>query len=213
MFSTITHTKCGPCNLDGNSRWTFMDDTFWTWRWSWILCRMLCLAWIVNNSAYVSIINGSFAQLKILLWQSYLVSFGVIQTSSAETHVAENYLLALCESDRKEQILQLFDIVDITKLSPPDSVANIFRSLGRLLLESSAEKYLMAFKNCGMFINIIISFMGTDISFFIQGFWMGLQVEADIILGNKQSYLCILFMQMFVISKLYFSQYFFWFTN
>jgi hypothetical protein len=118
-------------------------------------------------------------------------------------------LLALCESDRKEQILQLFDIVDITKLSPPDSVANIFRSLGRLLLESSAEKYLMAFKNCGMFINIIISFMGTDISFFIQGFWMGLQVEADIILGNKQSYLCILFMQMFVISKLYFSQYFF----
>jgi hypothetical protein len=61
-------------------------------------------------------------------------------------------LLALCESDRKEELLQLLEIVDITKLSPPDFVANIFKSLGRLLLESFAEKFLIAFKTCGIFV-------------------------------------------------------------
>ncbi|KAK7856947.1 pentatricopeptide repeat-containing protein [Quercus suber] len=69
-------------------------------------------------------------------------------TLRASIHVAENYLLALCESDRKKELLQLLEIVDIMKLSSPNSVANIFRSLGRLSLESSAENFLMAFKNC-----------------------------------------------------------------
>jgi hypothetical protein len=79
-------------------------------------------------------------------------SFGINVTSLDLTHVAENYLLALCESDRKKELLQVLEIVDITKLSPPNLVANIFKSLGRLLLESFAEKFLFAFKTCGMFV-------------------------------------------------------------
>lgn len=93
---------------------------------------------------------------EMLLWMEVnneekiqeLCNYIAVDDGGDDSNLRENYLLALCESDRKEEILQLFEIVDITKLSPPDSVANIFRSLGRLLLESSAEKYLMAFKNC-----------------------------------------------------------------
>lgn len=65
-----------------------------------------------------------------------------------KTNLRENYLLALCESNREKELLELLEIVDITKLSPPDCVANIFKSLGRLVLESFAEKFLMAFKTC-----------------------------------------------------------------
>jgi hypothetical protein len=83
---------------------------------------------------------------------STLFSFGINVTSLDLTHVAENYLLALCESDRKKELLQVLEIVDITKLSPPNLVANIFKSLGRLLLESFAEQFLFAFKTCGMFV-------------------------------------------------------------
>lgn len=72
------------------------------------------------------------------------------------THVAENYLLALCESDRKKEILQLLEIVDIKKLSSTESKAKIFQSLGRLLLESVAEKFLLDFKICGMIVILFI---------------------------------------------------------
>ncbi|KAH9651387.1 pentatricopeptide repeat-containing protein [Citrus sinensis] len=58
----------------------------------------------------------------------------------------ENYLLALCESDRKIDILQLLETIDIRKISLLDHLASIFKSLGRLLLESDAEKYILAFK-------------------------------------------------------------------
>lgn len=70
------------------------------------------------------------------------------------TCVAEYYLLALCESDRKKEILQLLESMDITKFSSPDY---IFRCLGRLLLESFAEKFLLEFKACGMLIINIFS--------------------------------------------------------
>ncbi|KAK9209571.1 hypothetical protein WN944_001938 [Citrus x changshan-huyou] len=58
----------------------------------------------------------------------------------------ENYLLALCESDRKIDILQLLETIDIRKIPLLDHLASIFKSLGRLLLESDAEKYILAFK-------------------------------------------------------------------
>ncbi|XP_024200345.1 pentatricopeptide repeat-containing protein At4g21880, mitochondrial [Rosa chinensis] len=58
----------------------------------------------------------------------------------------ENYLLALCESDRTKEILKLLESMDITKFSSPDFVARIFKCLGRLLLESFAEKVLLEFK-------------------------------------------------------------------
>ncbi|XVE80295.1 hypothetical protein DITRI_Ditri14bG0128400 [Diplodiscus trichospermus] len=60
----------------------------------------------------------------------------------------ENYLLALCESGRKEDLMQLLEIIDVTRISSVNLVANIFQSLGRLSLESLAEKFLLAFKNC-----------------------------------------------------------------
>ncbi|KAA8526940.1 hypothetical protein F0562_008831 [Nyssa sinensis] len=65
-----------------------------------------------------------------------------------KSNFRENYLLALCESDRKKELLQLLDIIDITTFSSPDHVANIFKSLGRHLLESFVEKFISAFKTC-----------------------------------------------------------------
>ncbi|KAK4576310.1 hypothetical protein RGQ29_027035 [Quercus rubra] len=76
-----------------------------------------------------------------------LCKYIAVDNGGDNSALRENYLLALCESDRKKELLQLLEIVDIMKLSPPNSVANIFRSLGRLSLESSAENFLMAFKN------------------------------------------------------------------
>ncbi|KAJ1393172.1 hypothetical protein SESBI_35221 [Sesbania bispinosa] len=58
----------------------------------------------------------------------------------------ESYLLALCESDRKEKILEMLEIIDIKKLSSAKSVAKIFQELGRLLLEPVVEKFLLDFK-------------------------------------------------------------------
>ncbi|EEF39536.1 pentatricopeptide repeat-containing protein At4g04790, mitochondrial isoform X2 [Ricinus communis] len=60
----------------------------------------------------------------------------------------ENYLLALCERDRKNELLQLLEIVDITKVSSLEHMVSIFNSLGRLLLESLAKKFLSTFKEC-----------------------------------------------------------------
>ncbi|KAG8658130.1 pentatricopeptide repeat-containing protein At4g04790, mitochondrial isoform X3 [Manihot esculenta] len=60
----------------------------------------------------------------------------------------ENYLLALCETDQKNELLQLSEIIDITKVSSLGNAVSIFKSLGRLLLESLAEKFLLEFKEC-----------------------------------------------------------------
>ncbi|ESW21695.1 hypothetical protein PHAVU_005G091800 [Phaseolus vulgaris] len=59
----------------------------------------------------------------------------------------ENYLLALCESERTEEILKLLEIIDIKNLSSVESVAVVFQALGRLILEPLAEKFLFYFKN------------------------------------------------------------------
>ncbi|CAK8535245.1 unnamed protein product [Lathyrus sativus] len=58
----------------------------------------------------------------------------------------ESYLLALCESERKENILEVLEIMDIKKLSSVDSVAKIFQALGRLSLEPVAEKLFFDYK-------------------------------------------------------------------
>lgn len=54
----------------------------------------------------------------------------------------ENYLLALCESDRAQDFVRLLRTVDITNISSTDSVTNIFKFLGKLQLESFAKKFL-----------------------------------------------------------------------
>ncbi|XP_004487606.1 pentatricopeptide repeat-containing protein At4g04790, mitochondrial-like isoform X2 [Cicer arietinum] len=58
----------------------------------------------------------------------------------------ESYLLALCESERRENILEALENIDIQKISSVDSVAKIFQALGRLLVEPVAEKLLLDFK-------------------------------------------------------------------
>ncbi|KAK7401902.1 hypothetical protein VNO78_13754 [Psophocarpus tetragonolobus] len=60
--------------------------------------------------------------------------------------IQESYLLALCESERTDEILKLLGIIDIKNLSSAESVAKIFQALGRLLLEPVAEKFLLDFK-------------------------------------------------------------------
>ncbi|KAE9458187.1 hypothetical protein C3L33_09911, partial [Rhododendron williamsianum] len=50
------------------------------------------------------------------------------------------------KSDRKKEVLLLLEIVDITKFSSLDNLTNIFGSLGRLSLESCAEKFIRALK-------------------------------------------------------------------
>lgn len=64
--------------------------------------------------------------------------------------VAESYLMALCESDRKMQILDVVKNIDVTKLSSAKSIADIFQSLGRLHLESIADDLLLDLRACGM---------------------------------------------------------------
>ncbi|XP_024437064.1 pentatricopeptide repeat-containing protein At4g21880, mitochondrial isoform X8 [Populus trichocarpa] len=65
-----------------------------------------------------------------------------------EKIINENYLLALCESDQKNYLLQLLETVDITKLSLLGNAVSIFKSLGRLSLEYYVEKFLLVLKNC-----------------------------------------------------------------
>ncbi|XP_061370061.1 pentatricopeptide repeat-containing protein At4g21880, mitochondrial-like, partial [Gastrolobium bilobum] len=66
-----------------------------------------------------------------------------VEDSDDTSALRESYLLALCESDRKAQILDVLKNIDITKLSSAESIANIFQSLGQLMLESVAETLLL----------------------------------------------------------------------
>ncbi|KAK8471692.1 hypothetical protein PHAVU_003G295700 [Phaseolus vulgaris] len=54
-----------------------------------------------------------------------------------------SYLMALCESDRKMQLLDVVKNIDIIKLLSVESIENIFQSLRRLQLESVAEDILL----------------------------------------------------------------------
>ncbi|XP_042479017.1 pentatricopeptide repeat-containing protein At4g04790, mitochondrial-like isoform X2 [Macadamia integrifolia] len=77
-----------------------------------------------------------------------LCNFVGLDNEGDRYSLAENYLLALCENDRLKEVLQLSEVLDITKVSSLHCVASIFNSLGRLLLENLAEKFILAFKTC-----------------------------------------------------------------
>ncbi|GFP89983.1 pentatricopeptide repeat-containing protein at4g21880 mitochondrial [Phtheirospermum japonicum] len=68
--------------------------------------------------------------------------------SAAEekSYFRESVLMALCESDRREEFSMLLETLDITKVSPIASIERVFRSLGKLLLEPYAEKFLLVLK-------------------------------------------------------------------
>ncbi|KMZ57990.1 hypothetical protein ZOSMA_7G00190 [Zostera marina] len=57
--------------------------------------------------------------------------------------LAESYLLAFCESDRKEELLQLLEFVDIRRFSSSRYFCSIFNSLGRLLLDDKAGSLIV----------------------------------------------------------------------
>ena len=63
--------------------------------------------------------------------------------------VAESYLEALCEVGRQEEVTMLLDTIDIKKVSSKESREKIFKSLGRLTLESHAKKFILELKTIG----------------------------------------------------------------
>ncbi|KAK1326660.1 Pentatricopeptide repeat-containing protein [Acorus calamus] len=73
--------------------------------------------------------------------------------------LAENYLLAFCKADRKEELLQLLEAVDITRISSVENIGYIFMTLGRLLLENFVEKFILALKNSDAMEESISSFI------------------------------------------------------
>ncbi|KAL6538409.1 hypothetical protein OROGR_012397 [Orobanche gracilis] len=76
----------------------------------------------------------------------------------------ECLLVALCESGRRENILILLESIDITKVSPVASVERVFRSLGKLLLEPFAERFLLALKRSAVE-DIIVKFQHLHTTF------------------------------------------------
>lgn len=71
-------------------------------------------------------------------------------------HVAENYLLALCEEDRVKGFVRLLHTVDITKISSMNCVTNIFKFLGKLQLESFAKKFLQELVTIGKLVSFLL---------------------------------------------------------
>ncbi|KAL9236357.1 hypothetical protein vseg_011038 [Gypsophila vaccaria] len=67
--------------------------------------------------------------------------------SESDSLLHENYLLAMCERDRKE-LLELLDVIDITRVSSVENAMVIFRSLGRMSLEAFAELFILVLKDC-----------------------------------------------------------------
>lgn len=101
--------------------------------------------------------NSRIGYYEMLLWirvgdgdkiQDLCGSLGV--GSIEENYsLAESYLLAFCDSDRKEELLQLLEVLDIRKISSLDHVATMFKSLGRLQLQKFAEKFILELKTSG----------------------------------------------------------------
>jgi len=88
----------------------------------------------------------------------------VDKTQPKSIVVAVSYLMALCESDRKMQLLDVVKNIDIIKLLSVESIENIFQSLRRLQLESVAEDILLDLRARGM---IMILF--SSLSIFGEG--------------------------------------------
>ncbi|KAJ3671360.1 hypothetical protein LUZ60_007439 [Juncus effusus] len=76
---------------------------------------------------------------------------GSVETAGDDVRytLAESYLLAFCESDRKKELSQLLEFLEINEVSKPKYVTIIFKSLGRLELEHFAEKFLSEIHKSG----------------------------------------------------------------
>ncbi|XP_076959699.1 pentatricopeptide repeat-containing protein At4g04790, mitochondrial-like [Bidens hawaiensis] len=58
----------------------------------------------------------------------------------------ESYLIALCEADRQEEVSILLETINIKKVSSKENMELLFKSLGMLLLESHAKKFILELK-------------------------------------------------------------------
>ncbi|XP_078437473.1 pentatricopeptide repeat-containing protein At4g04790, mitochondrial-like [Wolffia australiana] len=58
--------------------------------------------------------------------------------SISDMRIAENYLLAFCVGDRKEEMLQLLNFLDVRHVSSMEYLSVIFQTLGKLSLENLA---------------------------------------------------------------------------
>ncbi|CAD6248178.1 unnamed protein product [Miscanthus lutarioriparius] len=74
-----------------------------------------------------------------------------VEEYNEEAHydLAESYMLAFAESGRKEDLVGLLDLLDLSKVSGSKYISNIFKSLGRLELENYAEKLLQGMRSKG----------------------------------------------------------------
>lgn len=81
--------------------------------------------------------------------------------------VAENYLLALCESDdRKAQISDVFKNTDVAEFTSTDEIfSNMFKLLGRLQLKSEAEKLLLDCYDGTIIMLFLIVYLQINFSF------------------------------------------------
>ncbi|KAK4484363.1 hypothetical protein RD792_006940 [Penstemon davidsonii] len=66
-----------------------------------------------------------------------------------KSYLREQLLLALCESDRKEEFVMLLETLDVTKVTSVAYLLRVFSSLGKLLLEPFAERFLLALETSG----------------------------------------------------------------
>ncbi|XP_020593997.1 pentatricopeptide repeat-containing protein At4g04790, mitochondrial isoform X2 [Phalaenopsis equestris] len=60
--------------------------------------------------------------------------------------LAESYLLALCENDMEEELIQLLEAFDMGGILSLELASCISKSIGRLKLENFIEKFILAFK-------------------------------------------------------------------
>ncbi|XP_010448975.1 PREDICTED: pentatricopeptide repeat-containing protein At4g21880, mitochondrial-like [Camelina sativa] len=100
--------------------------------------------------------RGRLVYYEMLLWiqvgdeeKIYKLCNTVDDSGLSLSTLQEYYLVALCEKDSKENLQKLLEIVDITKVSSPESLKSIFGYLGKLVSESVAVKLLWDLRDCG----------------------------------------------------------------
>ncbi|CAN6458007.1 unnamed protein product [Victoria cruziana] len=84
-----------------------------------------------------------------------------VESNRSEHHlkIAENYLWALCMTDRKNEILKLLEVVDIGTVSSLEFLTSIFECFGRLSLVNVAKECVLSFKESGRDMDDLSSFI------------------------------------------------------
>ncbi|KAF3779941.1 Pentatricopeptide repeat-containing protein [Nymphaea thermarum] len=84
-----------------------------------------------------------------------------VESNRSEHHfkIAENYLWAFCKTDRKNEILKLLEVVDVTKVSSLEFLTGLFECFGRLSLVNVAKECILTFKQSGREMDDLSSFI------------------------------------------------------